>query len=162
LRFFEAVGIESGPGRTIGAERTTLRQQGSRTMSKTPRILHTLPMLAALALGACAQEDDGPDPLIGSWESRDSVAGERNELQIDPDLRGDATIWFFFEGDLYYADFDVSARVLEEGSRYELEMQCEGCSDFDFDMDCDLVYDDRLECDGDGPWADYVFEWERD
>lgn len=119
-------------------------------------------VLALSCLSGCQEDEPAPDPMIGAWQSRDSVAGQRNALEVRPDLRGEATIWFYYAEELYYADFDVRVSVIEKGARYELEMECDGCADFDFDMECDMVYDDRLECDGDGPWESYAFEWERD
>ena len=125
----------------------------------TPRSL----VLAALALSlplVSGCEDD-PDPIIGRWESTDPIGNSENTLEIDSDMRGESRIYFYQGDGYYYADFDVDVRVIEKGARYELDLSCEGnCGELDFEMECDLITDDRLECEGDGTWSTYDFEWE--
>lgn len=121
-----------------------------------------LPFIGALALclGACLEPKDDPDPLIGDWQSTERVGGENNEMEIDSDLEGEATIYFYIGDEAYFADFDVVAFDTGSG-RYELEFECEGaCSELDFFARCTLD-GDELECSGDGPWSEYEFVWER-
>lgn len=122
-------------------------------------LLATSFVLATVALGACDSPE--PNPIIGSWVSADRVAGEYNELEIDSDLEGEATIHFYFADEAYFADFDVVAEP-QGGGEYELEFECQGgCGELDFDAECELR-NDELECEGDNGWEDYEFKWELD
>jgi hypothetical protein len=118
-------------------------------------------LLAMLALsGACAPPEE-LDPLVGSWTSTMRIADEYNEMALDADLVGDATIYFYFDGDAYYADFDVTAERRGQ-DLYQLDLECQGdCSDLDFAAWCDLL-GRALVCEGNGGWEDYEFEWARD
>lgn len=99
---------------------------------------------------------------VGDWEGKDTVAGERNTLELDEDGRGQAEIFFYFNGDAYRAEFDVEWE--EKDDQVVLELECEGdCADLDFDMECDVESDgEELDCEADGAFSDYDFEWERD
>lgn len=111
---------------------------------------------ALLACTACAGLD-----LEGDWESTDTVGGERNELAVDDNGRGEAVLFFYFDGDLYKGEFDVKWEEKDNGD-IEFELDCDGPSELDFTMDCEVNDDeDELECTGDGGWRDYEFEWER-
>ena len=111
--------------------------------------------LSSLALNGCAD-----DSLVGDWESADKLAGERNEMTIDEDGRGDARIYFFYDADVYYADFDIEWEV--DGDDYEIELDCDGSSELDFTMECEISEDEtELECEGSDAFDDWEFEWER-
>lgn len=133
-------------------------------MSRLTRSTRTITLATAgvllAGLAGCAPPPEPLDPLMGAWTSTMRIADEYNELELDESLEGDATLHFYFDGAAYYGDFDVTGERLAQGS-YELAFDCSGCSDFDFDASCDL-YGDRLDCEGDGLWEDYEFEWERD
>ena len=130
---------------------------------RTPKITARRLVCSAMMLIAtgCEPSEDSPDPIVGSWQSSERVANEHNEMEIDPDLEGEATIYFFIGEEAYYADFDVVAKP-DGGHDYELEFDCQGsCSDLDFEAECELD-GDELECEGDGNWEEYEFSWELD
>lgn len=107
----------------------------------------------------CVSEAAPPDPIIGAWESAERIGSDLNEMEIDADLEGEATVYFYIGGDSYFADFDVVAEPEGNGD-YELDFECEGdCGELDFTADCELD-GDELECEGDGPWEEYEFVWE--
>ena len=111
-----------------------------------------------LSVSACDQGQE-QDPVIGDWESAERIGSERNELEIDDDLEGEAVIYAFFEGDPVFVEFDVE--VDEDGGDYELDFECQGdCASLDFTLDCEFD-GDELECDGDGVWSEYEFVWRR-
>ena len=117
---------------------------------------------SALALLSACEKDPGPDPIIGDWVLKDRVCDEYAELEVEDDLEGTATIYFYYEGSCYYADFDFEVDVDKRGRDYVFDMECDGdCGDLDFEMECELDGDD-LECEGDEMWSDWDFEWERD
>jgi hypothetical protein len=121
-------------------------------------------LLAIAALAGCTSVEDGPDPIVSSWESAEPVGGFYNSLEIEDDLSGDATIYFYAsDGYLYYLEFDVEAEI-DEAGRYTLELECNGdCGDYDFEMECDMSsLGDEMDCDGDGIWSQYAFEWKQD
>ncbi|MDP7110407.1 MAG: hypothetical protein QGH45_00515 [Myxococcota bacterium] len=105
-------------------------------------------------------------PIEGDWESAEKIGGERNTLEIDPDNRGEATIYFYMGSDLYYDDFDVEVtEAISENQRrsFVLEMEADSTSELDFEMECDMNdAKDELECEGDDLFESYEFEWERD
>jgi hypothetical protein len=105
---------------------------------------------------------DKPDPLIGKWESRDRIAGERNELEIEDDLDGEALVFAYPSGGdtLYEFEFDVTVERTDDGE-YDIDMECIGnCTELDFTMECQLD-DDELECDATDLWETYDFRWQR-
>lgn len=103
-----------------------------------------------------------PPAAVGDWEGADSVAGERNALELEDGGRGQAEIYFFYGGDAYRAEFDVEWE--EQDGEIVVDLECDGdCSDLDFEMECEMSRDEEeMECDGDGSFSDYDFEWERD
>ena len=116
---------------------------------------------AALALSpmlvACAS------PAQGDWVSVDRVASERNELSLDDDDKGDARIYYYYDDQAYYADFDVEWE--DQGDSIVIDLECDGdCGSLDFELECELSGDDddEMDCDGDGVFAEYRFEWKRD
>lgn len=124
--------------------------------TKLPIVLGAGLLASACLLTACPAAEEEPDRLIGLWRSTESIGGNRNELEIGPDLIGSATIYFYFDESLYYADFTAVAFADEPNRLYEIEMLCEGgCSEFDFQMDCIMVSDSELKCDGDGGFEGY-------
>ena len=128
--------------------------------TKNPKTSTALFMSVALSLAATACDTENvPEPVVGEWESKDRIGADHNEMEIEEDLEGEATIYFFAGGEGYFADFDVTVDP-EGGSDYELEFDCRGgCSDLDFKAECELD-GDELECEGDGSWEEYEFEWE--
>ncbi len=101
------------------------------------------------------------DAIIGDWEAKDSFSSsERNDMTIDDDDTGKATIFFSYGGDNYKADFDIEWESLGD-DEYDLEMECDGnCSELDFTMECDLK-DEDMDCKGEDMWENYDFEWEK-
>jgi hypothetical protein len=131
-------------------------------MKKYMNALCGLAMSAGLA--AC-----GPN-VEGDWVATERVGSERNEMTIDGDGEGEATIWFVvaYEGEYYLAsaDFDFTSEI--DGDDVEFDMECKSTdlgpcgSAWDFTMDCKLKADgEELDCSGNGAWRDYDFEWER-
>jgi hypothetical protein len=122
-------------------------------------------MLAAVAFVALAV--GCPEPVVGDWIAIDDIGGEYNEMELQDDLEGSATIYFYYDYDLYYTDFDVTAEKVENGV-YEIEYDADG-SDLDLTVECELNRDkDELECKhnkGD-LWESYVdggaLDWELD
>jgi hypothetical protein len=114
--------------------------------------------------------DSAYQPAVGQWVSQQLINGEYNEMDVDRDFAGDATIYFFVTGDdtFYWADFELElteAEIVNQVHKMRFEMDCDGsCSDFDFTMTCELSRDEEeLECEGDGAWETYeLFDWERD
>jgi hypothetical protein len=102
------------------------------------------------------------DPIVGEWESDSGDRDYPNELELDEDMEGEATLYFSLSGVNYSADFDVECDVDDNGD-YECEFECEGdCSSLDFDMECEIDGEfEELECEGDGLWEEYDFEWEK-
>jgi len=129
-------------------------------MMKTASLL-LASIVSAAALGACGTTGGGVDPIANRWESRDPVGGFYNSLELDEDLTGDATVYYYAsDGYLYYNTFRVEAEQRAEGF-YELRMDCEGgCSDLSFRMECDMNNAaDDMSCSGDGVWSQYAFDW---
>jgi hypothetical protein len=116
-------------------------------------------LAAALLSTACFV--GGEDvPLAGSWESHEPIGGYRNTLDIDEDLRGAATVYFYLGNDdptLYYADYIVAATTLGTSDNYLVSMVCLGteCSDLDFTMTCGVIDGEYLDCIGSDSFADY-------
>ncbi len=120
------------------------------------RLLACATMVAALG---CDSEPPAPDPIIGAWESAERIGSDLNEMEIEADLDGEATLYFFIGNDSYFADFDVVAEPEGNGD-YELDFECQGgCDELDFTAECELD-GDELECEGDGRWEEYEFVWE--
>ena len=119
-------------------------------------------VLTTLALAACPNSDSEPDPIAGDWRSSESIGGNRNTLEIDDDLAGTAKVFFAIEGDLFFANFDVVVSPERDGE-YTVDMECDGaCGELDFEMECEITSSgSRLECEGDGLWGGYPFEWKR-
>jgi hypothetical protein len=121
----------------------------------------TMKTKIAIALGVCllagtaCTPEEEPDPIIGFWRSTDSVGGERNELEIDAGLVGTATIYFYIGESLFYADFTAVAFAIQD-RRYEIEMICDGgCSELNFEMECVMIDERNLRCEGDGAFSSY-------
>lgn len=101
-------------------------------------------------------------PVIGDWQSTavQGINGERNEMKLNDDESGQATI-YFYEGDAaYVADFDIEWE--DRGDDFRIDMECDDCVGIDFVMDCEVEDDgEMLECKADGVFRYYDFEWER-
>jgi len=134
-----------------------------------------------VVLSACQPEDEEPEPIIGDWQSTEELEcngygsySDRNKLEIDDDLEGEATIyaahWNSDEDDVECSviEYEVEVEVDKKGKEYTLKLECDeendsmyDCSDLDFELECELD-DDEMECDGDELFGDYEFEWELD
>ncbi|MCH9681800.1 MAG: hypothetical protein K0V04_10235 [Deltaproteobacteria bacterium] len=128
-------------------------------ITQTPLPIVRLVCVAAALMAVACDTADPIEPIVGAWESTERIGSDHNEMQIDADLDGEATIYFFFDGEWFFADFDVTAEP-EGGGDYALEFDCDGgCSELDFTAECELDRGDLL-CKADGLWEDYEFEWE--
>jgi hypothetical protein len=117
--------------------------------------------LVGLLMVAGCPATESEEPVVGDWRSRELVGGQHNVLTLEDDLRGDAVIYFYIEGSLYYAEFEVEVRD-HSGDRYELDFECDGnCSNLSFTMDCTLRGED-MDCEGSDLFSEYDFEWERE
>jgi hypothetical protein len=130
-----------------------------------PRLLRVTPLLAMIVLATACDSGDPPDPIVGSWRSTDVIGGDRNELELEDDLAGEAVLHFYYDDDyddgLYFAEFDVIADPQREGE-YALYFECLGnCSDLDFTAKCELRADE-LDCTGQDDWSNYTMRWEHD
>lgn len=118
-------------------------------------------LAAALLSTACFHGGEGGVyvPLAGSWESDEEVGGYLNTLDIEEDLIGSATLYFYFDDDptLYYADYTAIAVPLGASDNYLVSMICEGneCSDLDFTMTCGVIDGKYLDCVGSDTFASY-------
>jgi hypothetical protein len=124
-------------------------------MTKLP-----LALLAMIAFTGCPDGEE-IDPIVASWESTNTIGTQRNTLELDEQLRGDARIRAFAGEALLEIDYDVVAQAKGNG-RYILDMKCsEGaCTVFDFEMDCNMkAGGDEMTCDAEGLWANYRFDW---
>jgi len=129
--------------------------------------------ITALALAGCGEE-----AVLGEWESTERIGDKRHSLDLSEDGEGAAKIRFYFTDDGYsilvVAQMDVRWEDRGEG-RYILDLECDkvklpelgestsDCAELDFEMECDLYGDaeDELECDGEGVFEDFDFEWRR-
>lgn len=111
-------------------------------------------------------------PLVGEWDSDRKIGnGKDNNMFIYSDGTGEAEIYAApagLEADPgAYHRFDFEIAWTDEGSYFELDMECDKgpCDGADFTMECEVIRldDDRekLDCDGDKNWKRYVFNWER-
>lgn len=119
------------------------------------KLISLIVTLVSLGSFGCAGE-----AVVGTWES-DGAGSARNRMDVADDMTGEATIYFYYDDDLYSADFDVDATEHDGG--YDFELTCRGdCNELDFTMECDLRGDDdELRCSGNGLWEDYELEWEK-
>ncbi len=131
---------------------------------RTLTSLVPLALLLVVGQTACS----GIEPLVGDWVSTDKIGGANNEMEIDEDLTGDATVYFYFDDSVYYDEFDLEATVLEKRV-YEIEFESDTDNDFDMTVECEVNSEgDELDCqheDGDF-WESYVdgggLDWEFD
>jgi hypothetical protein len=127
------------------------------------------PALVALVLGGCSS------PAIGDWTY--SLGGENAALELAEGYSGEATIyWFSNPGPVNQcaacepvrAEFDVEWE--ETDDQIVVDLQCKAGPNgndcvptLDFEMERSLDdAEEELECDGDGIWAEFAFEWKRD
>jgi hypothetical protein len=120
----------------------------------------------------------GGDPILGSTWTASAPEGRSNSLEVDDGLRGKATVFAYVSIDegpaLIAFHFDVAARILRTGDyRFELKADqlctpsgsyciSDDVDVFDFEMDCTLNRDrESLDCQGDGGWDSYEFDWQR-
>lgn len=112
---------------------------------------------SVLFLSGCGED------LVGKWEGQGGTLQDQNEMEIEDDGKGDATIYFSSGGSNYKTDFDIDWEEGGGDDEYDIEMDCRADSTLDFKMECDINDDgDELECKGDGGWSDYEFEWKKD
>jgi hypothetical protein len=122
-----------------------------------------LASLVAATTAACTGIAAGQEPIVGEWEGVDTIDNYRNTMEIEDDLEGEARVYFYYDWELYYADFDVKAKPDGRGG-YELRLKCQGnCAWLDIDMDCEVDADgQKMECDAEGAWSNYDFRWRLD
>lgn len=129
--------------------------------------------IAAVALAGCAGE-----PVLGEWESTERVGEKRHTLDLSEEGEGTAAIRFYIDVEGYsvltIAEMDLRWEDRDDG-RYRIDLECDevrfpefgestsDCSEVDFEMECELFGDDEdsLECDGDGLFESFDFEWRR-
>jgi len=121
-------------------------------------------LLIATALGACE------DPVEDHWIAVDEVGGEYNTMLLNGAGEGDATLWYYPQGDpvLYSTSCDLEWTAEARGS-YEVDLwRCmidpqailAGYTyALEFVMDCDLGRT-GLSCTSDNGW--YDMDWERE
>jgi hypothetical protein len=121
-------------------------------------------LTVAAATVACTGVTEGQDPIVAEWEGVDTIGNYRNTMEIEDDLEGEARIYFYYDWELYYADYDVDAKPDRRPGTYELRLKCQGnCAWLDIDMDCEVDADgQKMKCDADGAWSNYDFRWRLD
>jgi hypothetical protein len=114
------------------------------------------------ATGCPGEVEETPEQaLVGDWQGRELIGGERNVLSIDDNMHGESVIYFYLDDGLYYAEFEVEIADVA-GDRVELDFECDGnCASLDFTMDCELT-GDSMSCDGSDLFSEYAFDWERE
>jgi hypothetical protein len=144
------------------------------------RTIVAMALALGVALAACGGTEP-VDPIEGEWESKDKVAGKRNQLMLlntTGALSGEATVYAYLtiEGYQVKAEFrfDADASMRREG-RYRVDLRASklcfpelskcfttDLGDYDTELDCRLdSLGDELECDGDGAFASYEFTWRK-
>ena len=142
-----------------------LRLLSSRFAGRAAQAAAALTLLCSMT--AC----NTADPIVGEWQSdRRLENGERNQMFFYSDNSGEAEIYASPPGQPgVWLRIDFETEWTEfAGSEFEIEMKCDDdeCnSSDDFELDC-LGFkqnggDLKLDCDGDGKWASYVFNWEK-
>ena len=137
----------------------------ARTMNSA---VTALVVALALATGSlvtgCIGTDTEPPIIIGEWEPDETVCGENSWIEMDDDLSGEARIFFYYDGDCFYQDYDVEVDDID-GDEYEIEFKAEDrslASMLDFDMDCEIEDDDEIECEGSDAFNDVEWVFEKD
>ena len=112
-------------------------------------------IITAIATSACT------DDVVGSWEAKERIGTDRSEMTVTDDGTGEATIYFYYGEQRYFADFDIEWEA--DSDDYRLDMECDGdCSALDFEMRCELTDDaTTLDCNGSDAFDDYEFEWDK-
>ena len=137
--------------------------QSSRFLA-FPRLALVLVPLG-FALAACST------PVVGTWRSDNKLPnGLRNEMTVDSDLVGTATIYATPEGaTTTWSTFQFGATGTEasDGASWKFKMACQGatCSNDDFKMTCEVIDEGtdepiKMNCKGDAKWDKYPFDWE--
>lgn len=127
-----------------------------------------LPVAACLLLAtACS------NPVEGKWRSDKELPNQqRNSMTVEGDLTGKATIYATPAYDLNLWSkfkFEFEGEEKDDGYRWDFDMECtsEQCNGDDFEMECKVFSGDdnggldKLNCNGDGRWESYPFDWER-
>lgn len=129
-------------------------------------------MRALILFGILAFGSGCSSPLVGEWASDKKLGnGKENDMFIYSDGSGEAEIYAApssLAGDpAAYQRFDFEITWTDQGGYFELDMECDKgpCDGNDFVMECEIIEvdddDQRLDCDGDDNWKNYVFNWER-
>ena len=112
-------------------------------------------------------------PVVGSWRSDNKLPnGLRNEMTVDKDLLGTATIYATPEGQTSTwstFQFDAEGTEASDGASWKFKMTCQGtsCVNDNFKMNNCQVIDEgtsdpvKMNCEGDGNWVKYPFDWEQ-
>lgn len=105
---------------------------------------------------------DAPHASRTKRRSSRRIQGERNELELEEDERGQATLYFFFGETFCEADFDVDWDEEDNGD-LTLELACDGnCSELDLRMECAFSSnEEEMDCDAEEPFRHYEVEWVR-
>jgi hypothetical protein len=118
-------------------------------------------LIATLPTGCFVGGEE--QPVMGRWQSVDTVDTHPNTVFIDDDLFGSATIYYYLDDDptLYYTEYLVVATAVERDRSYDLEMICDEdfeCSSLDFTMSCRVIDGTNMSCSCDeGMFAHYPF-----
>jgi hypothetical protein len=130
-------------------------------------------LLVASTTGCSALNAYEDPAAVGDWQSREATAGgRRSSMSVELEGDGSATLNYVLQSDPATAlEDEFSLRWEQVGeSKFELRMQCEtssllgtGCASHDFTMSCAPEGGgDELECTGNGIWATFNFQWERE
>lgn len=120
------------------------------------RILEFAVASLGLLSGGCFTGDDA---MQGTWRSHGDVGGYYNTIHFDTTLLGEARVYFYFDDDLYYADYETTViDIIKPSSVYRIDMHCvpDGtCWSFDFTLTCHILSPDAMDCTGDSGFSEY-------
>jgi hypothetical protein len=123
----------------------------------TSRFLNFTLLAAALSCGGCSVINEYEDPtLVGKWEG-DDTSPESNEMDIELDGKGDATI--AFQGGNVELDIKWEYKT---PTKYELKFECSnaGCGVQDFEFECkEKKEGEELECESETVTG--LLEWKK-
>ena len=135
----------------------------TNTINIVSRVAIAVGLGTVLLCAGCREVDDDP-PIVGAWVSEEVTCGDEDWIDLDSDLEGEGRIYFWLDGDCYYADYDVELEDIR-GDRYELSFKYEDrayASAFDFDMECEVDRHGDLECEGSDSFNSFEWNFERD
>jgi hypothetical protein len=124
-------------------------------------------ILMCATLFGCSDESDS---VVGNWQSKGVVYGQRNAMSVDDAGSGKATLYIMFvdQGQNVAGRFEFDATWRERAEDFEFGMECTRtpfgtCEPADdFDMECILATEGAdLNCTGSNNWSEYEFAWAR-